>query len=438
MPLSTDELCQQLRALVFGGLLGPVNGRAITHGIASEDALTTTFMTTLFSVKDINEQPVKRHLVRLAKKDGKLIWSKPATLGRDQLTTILIDAKVGTLKDFTQLNQGAHAVTYKASVLEDEEGQYIVQLRYNVNIDSMNKLLMYIRENVPRNLPVPKVYPNCLPALCGLDIQVSQFVPGVLAESLYFNLPHQDKVTLVKQIACAFGNLWSLPLPRPANLIGEAIISGDPLSVSVGTNRECGHGGTFFSVSSYLQAWIKHRMTRLEAQQNIDEFKKEYLPRIRALVNTKLNTIPLEVEDVPIVITHRDMGLHNMILSASKPVKLAAIIDWESTYCLPFPTAVPTLINPMFQKDPASTCGEDFSEGEELRAAFWAEIPEWKKLINSNAAETFLDWYQFGVFLKADAPPNPNASTDEKRRLWRANGKFIERFLQKWGDEGTS
>lgn len=41
----------------------------------------------------------------------------------------------------------------------------------------------------------------------GLDIQVSQFVLGAMAESIYFDLPMDDRTRVVRQIARALSQL---------------------------------------------------------------------------------------------------------------------------------------------------------------------------------------------------------------------------------------
>lgn len=72
------------------------------------------------------------------------------------------------------------------------------------------------------------------------------------------------------------------------------------------------------------------------------------------------------------------------------------------------------------------------SESEDLREAFWDEIPLWKQALASKGSRTFLDFYSFGLYLKADALPDRNADLTAKEQHWKNNIEFVERFLEEW------
>lgn len=132
----------------------------------------------------------------------------------------------------------------------------------------------------------------------------------------------------------------------------------------------------------------------------------------------------MEVEDVKLALVHTDFGLHNMILSDSPTPTLKAVIDWEFVDYAPPLIAIPTLIEPTFQLCP--------SESDELRQAFWDEIPYWKQTMALKSSQTFLDLYSFGFYLKADALPDRNADLAAKEKHWEKNAQVVDGFLEKW------
>lgn len=50
--LSKEELSQRMRDLVFGGQLGPAQGKAITFDIVREDTVSILFIAALISLQD--------------------------------------------------------------------------------------------------------------------------------------------------------------------------------------------------------------------------------------------------------------------------------------------------------------------------------------------------------------------------------------------------
>jgi Ser/Thr protein kinase RdoA (MazF antagonist) len=129
-------------------------------------------------------------------------------------------------------------------------------------------------------------------------------------------------------------------------------------------------------VSSFLKAWILHRFEKLEAQKGIDEYEAMLLPAIRDFVHNKLDSrLPKGLDEIPVVLMHTDLGLHNVLLSLNPPFDLAAVIDWEFTSCLPFLCAVPRLIDPMLREGLKGGEKAILEAVQLLREAFWNEIP---------------------------------------------------------------
>ncbi|KAL2694905.1 hypothetical protein Neosp_001494 [[Neocosmospora] mangrovei] len=437
MSPSDDELASRMRELVFDGLLGPRNNRAITWDIVSQDSSTSTFIAALISPTAGFDEPIERHLIQMSKADGTVVSTRPVSLSIEEASDMFRYAGLGPVTRIVRLSDGVFGVTYKASTQDDGDAEFVVQLRYHGNVTSMNTILHHIHQTIQDELPVPRAFDIQPKSSCGLGVQISEFVPGRSGFDAYYRLDVQDRVPIVQQIARAFDALWSIRLQRlcPSDAIGEAVAhesqsAPSQIVVTVGRDRENNIGGPFESTTDYLKAWITHRLAALRAQREIDEYKARLLSQIESFVEKKLDTIPSEVDQVPIVLQHTDMGLHNMILSDEQPTKLKAVIDWEFTYLLPFPTAIPRLIESLFRREAAvSTIQDPWDGADTLADTFWGAIPDWKKRMETPAARSFLSWYEFGLYLKADAVPGRRAEDGDK--FWRDNIVKVEQFLQK-------
>lgn len=423
--LSKKELSQRMRDLVFGGHLGPAQGKAITFDIAREDTVSILFIAALISLAEVNAG-LDRYLISLAKQDGALLSTTPVSLDKAGMTGVLQESGCGELVQYDRLSDGSFGTTYKAKAHaknENEPGEYVVQLRYHANIDSMYHLIRYIREKNTGELPVPRMFPIPIFPTSVLKVQVSQFVPGKVGSAVIADLSLEGKLTVAKHMARAFAALWDLPVPGAGKLIGEAIVSPEG-TVSVGPERRYRLGGPFSSVTSFLQAWIKHRVAMLQEQQAIEEYKDKFLSRILRFVESSLNHIPVEVENIKLALVHTDLGPHNMIFSESPTPTLKGVIDWEFVDHAPPLIAIPTLIEPTFELSK--------SESGELRQAFWDEIPMWKKAVATKGSRIFLDLYSFGWYLKADALPDREADLAAKEQYWEQNARYVETFLEEW------
>ncbi|KAJ2896235.1 hypothetical protein MKZ38_005729 [Zalerion maritima] len=438
-----EALYEKLLALTREGLLGPRAGKGVAANIVTEDAGTLTYIVTLVSMPPSSDA-MERHLVKLQKKDGKLVSTRRLYITREDMAVILRDASLGTLKDYERLNNGAYGVTYRSSVEEPGSPEFVVQLRSHGKVQSMNRLQEYIRQEALPALPVPKVYPSLNTALAveGLQLQITELVSGVMGDSIYYDLEMERRQVMVRQMARAFAALWELPISKQLTGIGDAIMPSDGdlsmLAIKVEPERRHGIGGPFQTVSDFLKAWIRHRFARLEAQNGIDEYKAELLPPIRQFVETSLDSaLPPEVDSIPVVLMHTDMGLHNIIVSPDYPFEFRAVIDWEFTSCLPFLCAVPDLIEPLFREQEGAE-GPLWEGGEELCSAFWDEIPDWKALKMTTEGRTFLEWYEFGLYLKANALLDLGAPLQTKMAFWEKNLTFVTAFLKRWSSDVAS
>ena len=139
--------------------------------------------------------------------------------------------------------------------------------------------------------------------------------------------------------------------------------------------------------------------------------------------------IPAVVEQIPVVLLHSDMGLHNIIVSHSNPSDIVAIIDWE--FCASSPYAcIDPVIEPLFRTPAGNNFGTEYPRADDLRSAFWEAIPSWQQCNKSEATTVFREWYRFALFMRAGW--QPGLAEEEKEEFWSENVRVVERFLAKY------
>ncbi|KAI0396018.1 hypothetical protein F5Y17DRAFT_473489 [Xylariaceae sp. FL0594] len=442
--MTQDEAKTALLAYMFSGALGSAKGKGVAYALVNETPSAFSYSTAL---EDWNASPapVDRYLVKIDRKTRKVI-TDPAP----QLIAIseaeLHEAVRGAiargddscfLDGWERFTDGALSVSYKikvkrATIQKESQSQslerlgdeaqytcYVVQLRHHGNVASMDAFMTLVATTInPEILPVPTVF--SIPgernrqAITGMGRQVTGFVEGVMASSVYPALPHEDKLVFVSRMARAFEACWNIQLPldqKNNRLIGELIAEE--------------YGGRIALRCSLA----------LEKQEEIEEFKEKYLVRIRDFVGTRTDDrlkakIPAIVEDIPVVAMHADLGPHNVIVSGQNYTQIQAVIDWEFTASAPY-ASQHRLIEMLFRDYAPNGFGKEHERADELREAFWDAIPKWKRQNESPATKVFLEWFRFGLFMKPEARPS-GLSEDEKTEYWAENIRVVEGVLEKY------
>jgi len=252
-----------------------------------------------------------------------------------------------------------------------------------------------------------------------------------MASSVYPRLSHGERLVFVRKMALAFQACWRIQLPEP-HLIGELIADGiDGRTVlRIGPDRHYSLGGPFSSVREYLRAYIRSSLTALEKQQGIEEYKEQFLDRIRDVVKNRLQIIPAVVEDIPIVAMHADLGPHNVIVSSETCSEIRAIIDWEFVASAPY-ASLYRVIEMLFRKPAENGFGPEYDGADELREAFWGSIPDWNEWNQSEATRVFLEWFRSGLFMKPEWRPK-DLPQDEMQSFWRENIRVVSTILNKY------
>ncbi|KAF1961701.1 hypothetical protein CC80DRAFT_522437 [Byssothecium circinans] len=422
-------------AYIFSGAIGSPKGKGV--GYALIKATPTTFSWSA-ALEDIDESatPILRYLVKIDRRSKEISLPEPIELSETELADAILVATGQHLASSTRFTDGALSISYKVTVQESQDDTYVVQLRHHGRVASMDALMTLISTTTDFHiLPVPPVYPILgemeRQEATGMGRQITRLIPGVMASSVYPRLSHEKKLIFVRNMALAFQACWTIQLPEH-HLIGELTAGeiGGRVVLGIGPDRHYGLGGPFTSVRKYLQAHIRSSLIALEKQQAIEEYKEQFLDRIRDFVDNRLHNIPAIVEDIPIVAMHADMGPHNIIVSSETHTEIQAVIDWEFVASAPY-ASLHRIIEMLFRKPAPNGFGPEYEGADKLREAFWATIPDWKQWNQSETTQAFMEWFRFGLFMKPEWRPN-DLPKDERQDYWRENTRVVEDILKKY------
>ncbi|KAL8916166.1 MAG: hypothetical protein Q9208_008667 [Pyrenodesmia sp. 3 TL-2023] len=430
--MTQDAATSKLLAYAFAGGIGDPKGKGVSYALIGATPFTFAWSAALEDF-DGPPKPIHRYRVEIDRRSKEVLPPQPIIIPDSELAEAILAATGQRFASSTRFTDGSLSISYKVRVQDDPDTAYVVQLRHHGRVASMDYLMAWVSKNIdPGILPVPPVYP--IPGelqrqeATGMGRQITQFISGDMADSVYPRLSHEERLVLVQKIALAIQAYWRIPLPQP-HLIGELI--GDEASgLRIGPDRHHSLGGPFPSVREYLRAHIRSSFVALEKQQCIDEYKERFQDRIKVFIDQHLDDIPPVVEDIPIVAMHTDMGLHNIILSSQTPTEIRAIIDWEFVASAPY-ASLHSMIERLFRKPAANLFGPEFDRAHELRNAFWDSIPDWKRWNQSAATKVFLQWFRFGEFMKPE-PQLGDVPESEKQAFWGENICVVEHMLNEF------
>jgi hypothetical protein len=434
--MTQDEAASALVTHIFSGAIGSPKGKAVSYSLLGATGSSFSWIAAL-EEEDSTAQSIDRYRVDIDRLSRKIETPVLISLSEAELSEGVLVATGHHLKAFSRFTNGALSISYRVSIEEDPDIQYIVQLRHHGNVTSMNLLISLISSSInPSILPLPVVYP--IPGeeqrqeMTGMGRQIARLIPGPMASSIYPRMSHEEKLVFVRDMALAFQASWRIQLPKE-RLIGElcAVQTDDCVVLTVGPDRHYSLGGPFASVRAYICS----SLDAFKRQQGIDEYKARFLQRVTNFVEGGMHNIPTIVEDVPVVPMHSDMSPHNVILSPTTPTDIVAIIDWEFVASAPY-ASLYRVIEMLFREPASNGFGAEYAHASELRDAFWSTIPEWKKWNENEATSVFLEWFRFGLFMKAEWRPG-GLDGEEKEACWGENvgvvgGAFEEVWVCSW------
>ncbi|KAI9708790.1 MAG: hypothetical protein M1820_003745 [Bogoriella megaspora] len=441
--MTQDEAASALVAYIFSGAIGPSKGKGVCYALIQATATTFSWSAALEDADDdAPAGPIDRYLINIDRRSKEVSAPKPIVLSETELTEAILAATGQHLTSSTRFTDGLLSISYRATVQERSDVEYVVQLRHHGYVASMDSFMTLISRTVDRQvLPVPPVHP--IPGekerqeVTGMGRQITQLIPGVMASSIYPRLSHEEILVFVRKMALAFQACWRIQLPEN-HQIGELIATSvdDRIVLKVGPDRHHSLGGPFRTVREYLRAYIRGSLVALQKQQGIEEYRERYLERIKDFINNHMDKIPSIVEDIPIVAMHSDMGPHNIIVSSQNYTEIRAVIDWELISSAPY-ASLYRVIEMLFRKPAPNRFGPEFGGADELREAFWGAIPDWKRWNQSEATQVFLEWFKFGAFMKPEWRPK-DLPEDEKQEYWRENIRVVENILNKYSNNAES
>lgn len=432
------EAADALLKYVYSGILGSTKGMGVGYALMHTTDSTFTYSAAL---EPIAGPPcsLDRYQIEIDRRTRKLSAPKKIEISDEDMQKAVLAAIGETVACSYRFTDGGLSISYKVTTTQRPDTAYIVQLRHHGNVASMDALMKFVHaNNKPGVIPMPAVY--SIPGeaehqrVTGFGRQITQFVPGVIAEEVYPHMSHADKLKLVRKVALAWQACWDLPLPSP-HQIGELIAtdSNGSISLTIAPDRHFSLGGPFTSVSDWLRARLQHAVASLERAAAIDDFKDEYLASIKAFVDSRLDQIPKTVDHCPIVAIHVDMGLHNLLVSTDDYTAIKAIIDWEFCASAPFLAAY-ECIDMLFRMGAPNGFGVEYPQADELREAFWNAIPKWKAQMESQGAKDFMEWFRFARFMKPEYCSS-KMSKAEKMEFWAENIRIVEGMLRRYSAE---
>jgi hypothetical protein len=90
-----------------------------------------------------------------------------------------------------------------------------------------------------------------------------------------------------------------------------------------------------------------------------------------------------------------------------------------------------------FRESAPNGFGAEYAHVDELRDALSGAIPEWRTWNGSEATRVFLEWFRFGLFMKAEWRPD-GLDEEKKEGYWKENARVVEGLLGKYGSHGAS
>jgi hypothetical protein len=157
--MTRDEAAAALVSYIFSGIIGSPAGKGVSYSLLAATDTTFSWIAAL-EEEESTGQPIDRYRVDIDRVSREIQPPIPISISESDLSEAVFSAIGQHLKSFSRFTDGALSISYKVSVEESPDIQYIVQLRHHGNVTSMNLLMALISSSVNSNvLPLPNVYP---------------------------------------------------------------------------------------------------------------------------------------------------------------------------------------------------------------------------------------------------------------------------------------
>ncbi|KAK2611929.1 hypothetical protein QQS21_002035 [Conoideocrella luteorostrata] len=434
-PIDQYEAADALLKYVYSGILGPTKGMAVYYAVMHTTNSTFTFSATL---RPPHNPPnfVDRYQIEVDRRSGRPSASKMIEITNEDMQKAILAVMGEKVASTCRFTHGGFSISYKVTMTRRPDTTYIVQPRFHGNVASMDALIKFVRaNNSPEGILMPTVY--SIPGeaehqrTTGFGRKITQFVPGVIAERVYPDMSHAERLELGRKMALAWQACWNLPLPSPRQIGGLMATDNDGnISLTVGPDRHFSLGGPFTSVRERLRARLQHAIGSLQITNGINDYKEENMAPIQTIVDNRLDKIPQAVEECPIVALHVDMGVHNMLVSADDHKEINAIIDWELCASAPF-LAAHEFLEGLFRMGASNGSGVEYPRADQRRSAFCDAIRTWKRRWESPRAKDCMEWLRFALFMQPEYCSN-KLPRSEKWQFRAENRRVVEAMIEKY------
>jgi hypothetical protein len=129
VPITLDNATSLLLSHAFSGAIGPTAGKGVTYSLMAEDDQCFTFSAALEGDDDAGK-PIDRYRVVIDRSSGRIRATELIMLTECQLADAVISATSHHLATFSRFTDGLLSISYKVSVQENTETEYVVQLRH--------------------------------------------------------------------------------------------------------------------------------------------------------------------------------------------------------------------------------------------------------------------------------------------------------------------
>ena len=210
--MDQDEAASALLAYMFSGAVGDSKGKGVCYALIDT---TSTSFTWSAALGDIDGPPtsIDRYLISIDRRSKEISSPKLIELSETELAEAILAATGQHLVSSTRFTDGLLSISYKVTVQESPDVEYVVQLRHHGVVSSMDSLMKLISKTIDCHiLPVPPAYP--IPeemkrqTATGMGRQIARFIPGEMADSVYSRMSHDERLTFVRKMALAFQSSW--------------------------------------------------------------------------------------------------------------------------------------------------------------------------------------------------------------------------------------
>ena len=146
---------------MFSGKIGDSTRKAVNYSLVEQTESSFTFIVALEDWKSTRATPIMRYRVGIDRVSGEISEPRLVALSAEQLPEAILTATGNHVTKWERFTDGALSVSYKISVQQDADIEYMLQLRHHGDIASMNNLIHLVSTSIGRNiLPLPAVISN--------------------------------------------------------------------------------------------------------------------------------------------------------------------------------------------------------------------------------------------------------------------------------------